>query len=306
MNRTDRSKKVIQFPGRERSSKRPPGERRAQERTNGIRTIAVSSGKGGVGKTNVVANLAFVMTRLGKRVLVVDADLGLGNLDVLLGITPEYNLSHVISGEKEMLEIAVSGPGDMVILPAASGIPELTELSEDTRQRVFGKLDRLLASFDVLLIDTAAGISSNVMHFSAAAEEVMVVVSPEPTSITDAYALMKVLSLDYAASTFKLLVNLARSRSEALEIFRHLETVTDRFLDVSVESVGYVLFDEKVSSGVRLQRIVCQAYPETRASRCFASVGRKLCAAPRQQSSARRDSFSWRELLGSPTEKPVP
>jgi flagellar biosynthesis protein FlhG len=159
------------------------------------RIIAVSSGKGGVGKTSIVANLGYVLSGFGKRVLIVDTDLGLGNLDVLLGITPKYNISHVISGEKAIADILVDGPGNMKVLPASSGIQALTHLTDLQMDFISNQMLRIVSSFDAVLIDTAAGISSNVLFFNAGAQDVCVVVTPDLTAITDAYALMKVLSL---------------------------------------------------------------------------------------------------------------
>ncbi|HSO19180.1 MAG TPA: MinD/ParA family protein [Desulfosarcina sp.] len=178
------------------------------------RIISITSGKGGVGKTNIVANLGYQLSRDGHRVLILDADLGLGNLDILIGLAPRYNLSHVISGEKRIGDIIVEGPGKVRILPASSGIQELTQLTRDQKMGMLTELDQLLDTVDILLIDSAAGISPTVMDFSVSAQEIMVVVTPEPTSITDAYALMKVLSTRYAEKTCRLIVNQVSSEQE--------------------------------------------------------------------------------------------
>ena len=240
------------------------------------RVIAITSGKGGVGKTSIVGNLGYAFAKIGKKVLILDADLGLGNLDVLLGLAPKFNLSHVILGEKSIEEILIEGPGKMKILPASSGIQELTSLTKDQKVQILKQLDSLIDSVDVLFIDTAAGISSNVMDFNATAQEIVVVVSPEPTSITDAYALMKVLSLKYSGKTCKLMVNMVRRPEEGREVFRQLQLVTDRFLDISIEYLGYEMFDEKVTRGVKSQRIVSEIYPNSEASRCFKDISRKV------------------------------
>ncbi|MEJ2661782.1 MAG: MinD/ParA family protein, partial [Desulfobacteraceae bacterium] len=210
------------------------------------RIITISSGKGGVGKTNIVANLGFALCRFGKRVLILDADLGLGNLDVLLGLTPEYNLSHVIKGEKTLSDIVVSGPGRLQLLPAASGIQEMTALTLEERYEIFGKLNEFMRDFDIMLIDTAAGISSNVLYFNINADEVLVVAAPEPTSITDAYALMKVLSVKYGSDHFKLVVNSVTSEQEADDVYRQISLVADRFLNIKIEFYGGIALDENV------------------------------------------------------------
>ena len=253
--------------------------REASQRRPATKVITITSGKGGVGKTNIVANLGITMSQLGKRVMILDADLGLGNLDILLGLAPRYNFSHFLNGTRSLEEVVVCGPENIQILPAASGIDELTSISEQQRTRILSDLDGLLASVDILLIDTAAGISSNVTYFAAAAHEIVVVVSPEPTSITDAYALIKVLSVKYEASKFKLLVNMAANIKESQEVFRQLSLVTDRFLDVDIEYIGYVKYDRNVVSGVKRQKAVRQLYPETDASRCLLSLARKLSNA---------------------------
>ena len=225
------------------------GGRRAGIRKPNTRVIAITSGKGGVGKTNIVANLGFALSKLGKKVVILDADLGLGNLDVLLGLAPKYNLSHVISGLKSFEEITLEGPGNMLILPASSGIQEMTRLTKDQKIRILTELDKFLEPVNILLVDTAAGISSNVMYFNSTAQEIIVVVSPEPTSITDSYALMKVLSVKYSARHFKLLVNNVSDNQEAREVFRQLRMVTDRFLDITIE-----YFDILKCKEVRLRK----------------------------------------------------
>jgi flagellar biosynthesis protein FlhG len=261
------------------------------------RVMAVTSGKGGVGKTNIVANLGFAMCKIGKEVLVLDADLGLGNLDILLGLAPKYNFSHVITGTKTISEVTLNGPGNLKILPASSGIQELTQLTNQEKLQILSELDLFINPIDILLIDTAAGISSNVMYFSSIAPEIMVVVSPEPTSITDAYALMKVLSLKYAHTHFKLLVNLARNIREADEVFRQLSLVAERFLTISIEYVGYVLFDEKVTKSVKRQKLVCEQFPDSQGSKCFETLAHKICQSSSHHLVRPGTSFFWENFL---------
>ena len=247
-----------------------------RQKSSPTRVISITSGKGGVGKTNIVANLGYALCKMGKRVLIFDADLGLGNLDVLLGLAPRYNLSHVIEGTKTLSEIIVSGPGNLKILPASSGIQELTRLTSVQQEAIMRKLNALVCDYDIVLIDTGAGISSNVLYFAAVANEIMVVVTPEPTSITDAYALMKILSVRYQQKQFRLLVNLAKDSEEADEVSRQLCVVADRFLDVSIEYFGSILIDEKVKMGVKKQKVVSEMAPMTQASRNFAELVHKL------------------------------
>jgi flagellar biosynthesis protein FlhG len=267
---------VIHFGDRKSdgSGRKTTRERKSSKRSTKI--ITITSGKGGVGKTNIVANIGYTLCRYGKKVLILDADLGLGNLDVLLGLTPQYNLSDVIHGDKQLADIIVEGPGRLKILPAASGIQELTELTADERYHVFSQLGDLIKDFDIVLIDTAAGISSNVLFFNINADEIMVVVTPEPTSITDAYALMKVLSVKYGTDHFKLVVNAATSQHEADDVFRQLSMVADRFLNIRIEYYGRIGLDEKLKKGVRQQKIVSEMAPLSKASRDIATLSRKI------------------------------
>jgi flagellar biosynthesis protein FlhG len=291
------SNKVIRLSERMKSNNvdRPDGPKPG--RASNARVIAVTSGKGGVGKTNIVANLGYAFSRLGQKVLILDADLGLGNLDVLLGLAPKYNLSHVIMGEKSISEIIVEGPGNMLILPASSGIQELTQLTQNQKIQILRELDQVIDSVDLLLIDTAAGISSNVMDFNVTAHEIIVVVSPEPTSITDAYALMKVLSLKYAEKCCKVIVNLAGSSQQGREVFRQLNLVAERFLDMTIDYLGSVLFDANITKGVKQQKLVSDLYPETRASKCFSDLARKIFHSPSTHVPKGNSNFFWHHLI---------
>ena len=297
MSKKDPSNRVISLTRKreERDGLSPKNARRTQ--SSKARVIAITSGKGGVGKTSIVGNLGYAFTKLGKKVLILDADMGLGNLDVLLGLAPKYNLSHVIKREKAIDEILIEGPGKMKILPASSGIQELTNLTKDQKLQILSQLDLLIDSVDVLFIDTAAGISSNVMDFNATAQEVVVVVSPEPTSITDAYALMKVLSLKYSGKACKLVVNMVSRPEEGREVFRQLQLVTDRFLDINIEYLGYVLFDGKVTKGVKSQKIVSEIYPDSLASRCFTDISRKISSMSPLNIPKGGSNLFWRHLI---------
>ena len=288
------SNKIIPMP--RRGPARDDGEP-SRRRKSHARVIAITSGKGGVGKTNIVANLGFALSQLGKKVLILDADFGLGNLDVLLGVAPKYNISHVIRGDKTIEEILEEGPGKIKILPAASGIQELTQLTHDQKMQFFTHLDRLIDDMDILLIDTAAGISSNVMDFNVMAHEIIVVVSPEPTSITDAYALMKVLSLKYAEKSCKLLVNQVASPREAQDVFRQLDLVTDRFLDIRIDYFGCVLRDDNLTRGVKHQRLVSDLYPESKASRCFSELAKRMSKLSPASRPKGNTNLFWHHLV---------
>jgi len=285
---------------------KPPKKKKEAPPVRWPRVISVGSGKGGVGKTNAVANLAFAFTRLGRKVLVFDADLGLANIDILLGLTPKYNIQHLLSREKGVFEILTQGPGGMVVLPASSGILELVDLNESQKLFLLDELDQVAETVDILLIDTGAGISSNVLYFNLAAQESIVVVTPEPTSITDAYALIKVLATKYKKDRFTLLINSAQNGQEAKETFGKISRAVDRFLGgISVDYLGFVPFDEKVPQAVKNQRPVLEAYPQAPSSRAFMGMARELIErtpTPRTQGQVQ---FFWQHLFQCqhPTEQ---
>ena len=261
---------------RSMKAKKKPASGGAGAEGKGIRVIAVTSGKGGVGKSNVVVNLAIALSRRGKRVLVIDADLGVGNIDVLLGISAAHTLDHVFTGEVTIAEIIHDGPCGIKLIPAGSGVQEYTNLSAVDRMRLMDEFDQLEESFDYVLIDTAAGISENVTYFITAAQEVIVVASPEPTSITDVYALIKLLATRYNERSFHVLVNMVNDSNDALEVFARLCNVTTRFLDVSLDYLGYVLWDDRLMDAVKRQRAVCDLHPNAPSSGCFQNVARRI------------------------------
>jgi len=260
--------------------------------------ISVTSGKGGVGKTSVVANLALALCRMGQRVLVLDADLGLANLDVMLGLNPLYTIDHLLRGERKLEEILIQGPGGFELLPAASGIPELTELDNTQRLLLLDELDSLKDRFDVLLIDTGAGISSNVMYFNYAAMEKIVIITNEPTSLTDAYALIKVLTSRYKQKRFKVLVNSAQSANEAERIYRHLSLVVDQFLgSPSLDYLGWIPFDKQMPAAVRKQRTVLDCFPQAAASGRLLEVANALMSSEGESVLEGDIRFFWQRFL---------
>lgn len=266
-------------------------------RQKGVRVISVTSGKGGVGKTNIAANLAYLLSRLNKKALVLDADAGLANIDVILGINSQYNLYHVLKGEKSLAETVIDGPGGIKILPSASGIPEMTDLSRGQKLTLIDELNALNEEFDFMIIDTGAGISSNVMYFNMAAKEIVVVTSPEPTALTDAYALIKVLYQRYAKKRFRLLVNMVRNSSEAKEIYERLSHATDHFLNLTIEYLGCVLLDEKVKDAIKQQKVLAEVYPNSPATRCLAKIADKLCSEIQEEDENGSINFFWESII---------
>jgi flagellar biosynthesis protein FlhG len=269
----------------------------ADPKPAGVQVIAVTSGKGGVGKTNVTVNLALAMRRAGKRVLILDADLGLGNLDVLLGLVPEFTLEHVFSGRKRLADIILPGPEGLLILPSSSGLQDLTALSWEQQMVLQTELDQLAHRVDTLFIDAGAGIGSNVLFFAVAAQEIVVVASPEPTSITDAYALMKVLSTRFSERRFRLLVNMARTAHEGREVYRKIGLVADRYLNISIDYMGAVPLDDYVPMAVRRQQAVVRAFPQAPSSREFARLAQTVNDWPPPMSPKGSPQFFWQQLV---------
>ncbi|MFQ5672369.1 MAG: MinD/ParA family protein [Nitrospinales bacterium] len=268
------------------------------KKTGPLKVLAITSGKGGVGKTNVVANLACAIEKRGRRVLVFDADMGLGNIDILLGLAPRLNLQHVLSGQNSIEEIIIKGPAGIDILPATSGVQELTQLNKEDRLILVEELGRIRDAYDFFIFDTGAGISSNVTYFCSAAHEIILVVTPEPTSLTDAYALMKVLHQKHGQTRFRLILNIVKSEKEALEIFRHLAAVTDRFLPgVLVDYLGYILFDENVRKAVRKQKPLFELYPHSRAVRCIDELSGKIVIESQLASDHSEQPFLWNSIF---------
>lgn len=248
----------------------------SEKRSKDVMTIAVASGKGGVGKTNVVANLAIAFRRLGRKPMIFDADLGLSNIDILLHLAPRYNIQHLLSGERSLKDIIIEGPEGILILPASSGIQELTSLNEFQRLRILEEFDSFDQDIDTLLIDTSAGISENVAFFCVAAQEILIITSPEPTAITDAYALIKVLSSRYQERDFDILVNSVRSEAEAIDAFKRLSVATEKFLNISINYLGYIPLDYSVQRAVRAQKAFISAYPDCLASKQIMDIASQL------------------------------
>ena len=231
--------------------------------------IAVASGKGGVGKTNVAVNLAVALARLGNRVALLDADFGLGNVDVLLGLTPARHIGHLFAGEASVDDLLVLGPAGVQIVPASSGLSELTALTDAQRAVLDNMFERLCASFDFVLVDTAAGISSNVLDTMLIAGRVIVVTSAEPASIVDAYATIKVLTQASPATEIGIVVNQARNADEAGLAHRQLDVAAGRFLRRSLKFYGFIADDAAVREAALTQRAVVDHLPQAAASRCF-------------------------------------
>ena len=262
-----------------------------------VRVMTVSSGKGGVGKSNVVINLAIALSRLGLRTLILDADLGLANIDVLLGLTPQFNMSHVLNGQKKLEDVLVDGPSGIRIMPASSGVQELTRLTDDQKLLFLELLDGLETDMDVLIIDTGAGISDTVLYFNLAANERIVVVTPEPTSLTDAYALVKVLYTKHGERHFRILINSAPSEAAGKSIFAKLSKVADHFLDgISLDYLGTIPHDTAVTRSVLQQKALLEVFPDAPAAKAFRQIAETICRS-RPNPNQGTIQFFWKRLL---------
>ncbi len=240
-----------------------------------VRVIAVTGGKGGVGKTNVSVNLAVALADMGKRVMLLDADLGLANIDVMLGLHPEYDLSHVLNGERNLEEVVIDGPSGIKVVPGASGVQQMAELSEAEHAGLISAFSEVGADLDVLIVDTAAGISDTVISFSRAVQELVVVVCDEPASITDAYAMIKLLNREYDVDRFHILANMTRHPQEGRNLYNKISRVTDRYLDVMLSYMGSIPYDESLLKAVRAQKPVVHAYPRSRIAQTFKNLAKK-------------------------------
>ncbi len=274
--------------------------RQAVSRKEGGKTphvISVTSGKGGVGKTAVASNVAIVLARQGKKVLIIDADLGLANVDVVFGLAPKYNLNHFFAGEKRLEEIVIDGPEGISILPAGSGIQAVTHLTSDQKMRFLDAMDAFHGDYDVVIIDTEAGISENVTYFNVAAQEILVVTTPDPTAITDAYAIMKVLSTKYHEKRFNLLVNSVASQDEALDVYKKLTLVANRYLDISIDYIGCLPFDKRMRESVSRQTVMVELYPKSRISGAFEDIAGNISAVMNNVMPKGNVQFFWKRLL---------
>lgn len=246
-------------------------------RAKGItRVISITSGKGGVGKTTTVVNLAISLARLGKSVLVLDADLGLANVDVMLGIRPKYTLQDLFEGKKSLAEIIISGPEGISIIPAASGVESICTLDTAQRMILMQSVEEVAAHYDYLLVDTQAGIGSEVMYFNCASAEIICVVNSEPTSLTDAYALIKVMSQNYGEKAVSILVNEAEDAQRAETTFRKLSKAVERFLHIELRYIGFVPMDSAAREAVLNQKALAEIFPSSPASLAITAIAKKV------------------------------
>jgi len=271
--------------------------------TKPVKVITVSGGKGGVGKTNVSVNLAVALAEQGKKVMLFDADLGLANVDVLLGLRVKQNLAHVIAGQCSLDEVLVTGPKGIRIIPASSGTQSMTALTPMEHAGLIRAFSSMREQADILIVDTAAGIADTVLSFARAAQDVLLVVCDEPTSITDAYALIKILSSQHQVYRFRVLANMVRTPREAQDLFAKLVKVTERFLgNVILDFVGAVPFDENVRRAVKKQKVLLEAFPGSPAALALKGLARRVLSWPIPNSPSGHVEFFIERLVHHETD----
>ncbi len=227
------------------------------------KVIAVSSGKGGVGKTSIIANMAVALSSINKKVILLDGDLGLANVDIVLGIKTNYSIIDVINKSKKLEDIIVDYNQNLKIIPAGSGIEEISNVVENDLIGLLDKLNELAAQADVLLIDTGAGISKKVMTLLKNAMDIVIVATPEPTSIADAYATIKILTLNYNRKDIKMFINMVKDSNEAQNVFNNMNNICEKFLNTKLELASYSTFDKNLSNSIKSQKPIIQYYPDS-------------------------------------------
>ena len=262
-----------------------------------VRCIAITGGKGGVGKTNISINLATSFSRLNKRVMLLDADFGLANVDVVLGLSPVKNLLHVIENKCCLKDVLIDGPNDIKIVPASSGVKRMANLNSLEQSGLISAFSEMSDQVDVMIIDTAAGISDSVVHFARAAGEVVVVVCDEPASIADAYALIKVLSRDYAVNKVSVISNQVESKAHGEMLFNQMLKVINKYLDVSVTYLGAVPDDAYLKKAVKRQLAVTSAYPRSRSSEAFKEIAKIMNSRKIEEFSSGNLEFFAEQLV---------
>jgi flagellar biosynthesis protein FlhG len=267
-----------------------------------VQVIAIASGKGGVGKTNVSVNLAVAMAMSGKDVMLFDADLGLANVDVMLGIHAKHNLSDVINGDCTLEEVIVEGPAGVKIVPAASGVRQMAQLSPEEHVGLIRAFSELSIKIDTLLIDTSAGIADGVVSFARASQEVVVVVCDEPASITDAYAFIKLMNREHGIQRFHVLANMVHSAQEGRSLYGKMLKVTDQFLDVTLDFMGVVPYDDFLRKAVQKQRALVEAYPRSRSALAFKKLAQCADKWPVPKKAAGHLEFFVERLIQSSQE----
>lgn len=276
------------------------------KRVNPVLVIAITSGKGGVGKTNLSLNIAIALAQSGRRVALLDADMGLANVDILLGMYPKFNLSHVLSGDKTLTEVMLDGPFGLKIIPGASGVQKMSELSTLEQVGIIRAFSEIDDDLDVLIVDTAAGISTGVVNFARACREIIVVICDEPTSLTDAYAFIKLLNRDYKLSNFHVIANMVKSAQQGEALFQKLTKVSDHYLDVTLRFLGSVPYDDCLRKSVQKQSPVVVSFPESTGSVAMKEIAEKIDGWPLQSQPGNYIEFFMERAIQHEAQLDIP
>lgn len=264
-----------------------------------VKVISVSSGKGGVGKTNVATNIAVALAAMDRNVMLLDADVSLANVDVLLGLQPRFNLAQVVSGDIDLESAVIEGPRGLQIVPASSGTFSMTTLPAASHATIINAFDGLMRQPEILVVDTAAGISESVARYVQAANECVVVVCDEPSSITDAYALIKVFSRHYGVQRFQVVTNQTKDQAQGRLLYDKIGRVADRYLDVVLRHLGNVPSDQYLRRAVQEQRAVVDAYPRSASANAFVDLARKLDLLPPKIEHSGGIQFFFERMLNA-------
>lgn len=270
------------------------------DKENSVQVVAVTGGKGGVGKTNVAINLSMALSKMKRRVALLDADLGLANIDVLLGLKPARNLSDVLAGECTLRDVMLDGPGGIKIIPASSGTQAMVHLNAFQHAALINAFSEIAGSIDVLVIDTAAGIADSVVSFVKAAQEVVVVVCDEPSSITDAYALIKLMHQQHGVYRFRMLANMTTSVPEGRLLYQKLLHATDKFLEINLQYAGQIPFDENLRRAVKNQKALLEVSPRASSSQAFRALAQKVNVWPLPRAPRGHLEFFVEQLVQMP------
>jgi flagellar biosynthesis protein FlhG len=259
--------------------------------------LAISGGKGGIGKTLTTANLGLCMARMGMRTLLIDGDFGLANLDVILNLRPRFTLDDVLCGERHLREIIITGPEGLRVIPSSSGVMRVSELDNIQKLVLLDQVEELNEEFDVVIIDTPAGVSKNVQYWTTSSSEIIMVVTPEPTSLADCYATIKILSKTTNEKCFKIIVNMVQNEVEAKKVYEKISILAEEYLSVRIEYLGSIPFDESVKNSVRERVPYVQRYPFSLASQGMREVARQIVTQGSVGHLKGTMQFFWRRMV---------
>ncbi|MBC85714.1 MAG: flagellar biosynthesis switch protein [Bdellovibrionaceae bacterium] len=262
------------------------------------KTISITSGKGGVGKTTLISNLALYLGKMGKRVLVLDGDLGMSNVDIMFGVRSRSNIYNLIIGEREISDVVTNVADNVDLLPGGSGIYELQDLDVYQKKALIDQVDELAGEYDYMLIDTAPGIAENVLYLNAAADEIMVILTPDPSSLTDSYSLIKVLNERYRVNNFSVLCNFVKDEKEALRCFQRVSDVAMDYLNVRLQYKGFVPLDQNLRNATKSQQLILNSNPRCPSSFAIKHLGEKVSGLGQIQEASGGIQMFWHQIVG--------